>query len=437
MFRYLAYVFTLVFLGLGGAQAQSIHTMPIGTEIEGIATIGRVQTPLPPGKWTLIGAAETWSNPLGGGQPRPFGHAYLALIERDRLVGFISAMAPGQTSDLVRSWDKQCERTDVYFIDAAPKYTIREQSCFFVAHAARTWTAGPNMGAGLEAAYTWLAEHPKVVKPSTMMLVRHSNVRANDFVEVEYNFSPEAYGFGPPRDRSAAGNDWHRDKLKNDPARDAFAQAVVAWAKDNQKRVLDGVIYRKAEAGAKLEFAAAAARRPQKTAAAGPSAAGHVTPIVGTRFVLKSGHFEVVKTEGMSVTTMNAAKSGATWSAGLLPLDSNAKFDRAAIESLFPLAVGKKAQFRQEAASSTNAWDQSLEVVRADSLQIDGKSYATFVIEGRTQAVGPGMNEFIRKRTLHYAPALGWLLKMQEEQLAGPPQRMNSWEVVRIVPPGG
>lgn len=434
MYRYLAYVFTLVFLAIGGAQAQSIHKMAQGTEVEGVATLGRVQIPLPPGKWILIGAAETWSNPLSGSQPRPFGHAYLALIERDRLVGFIAAMAPGQTSTNVRTWDKQCERTDTYFLDAAPKYDLREQSCFFVVHAARSWTAGPNMGAGLEAAYTWLAEHPKVVKPSTMLLVRHSNVRASDFVEVEYNFSPEAFGFGPPRDRSAAGNDWHRDKLKNDPARDAFAQAVVAWAKENQKRVLDGLIHRKAEVGAKLEFAAA--RRPQQAAASSlPS--GDATPAIGTRFLLKSGHFDVVKTEGKSITTVNAAKSGTTWSAGLLPLDSNAKFDRGAIESLFPLAVGKKAQFRQEAASSTNAWDQTLEVVRTESINVADKSYATFVIEGRTQAVGPGMKEFVRKRTLHYAPELGWLLKMQEEQLAGPPQRMNSWEVVRIVPPGG
>lgn len=436
MFRYLAYVFTAVFLAIGTAQAQSIHKMPVGTEIEGVATLGRVQIPLPPGKWTLIGAAETWSNPLSGGQPRPYGHAYLALIERDRLVGFIAAMAPGQTSDLIRSWDKQCERTDVYFIDAAPKYTIREQSCFYVVHAARTWTAWANMGAGLEAAYTWLAEHPKVAKPSTMLLVRHSNVRANDFVEVEYNFSPEAYGFGPPRDRSAAGNDWHRDKLKNDPARDAFAQAVVAWAKDNQKRVLDGVIYRKAEAGAKLEFAAV--RRPQQAAlpsSASPS--GQVSPAIGTRFVVSSGRFDIVKVDRMNVMTANSANAGATWIAGLLPLDPASKFDRSALESLFPLAVGKKTKFLQEAASGSNAWDQVLEVVRTETVQIEGKSYATFVIENRTEAVGPGMNEFVRKRTLHYAPEIGWLLKMHEEQLAGPPQRMNSWEVVRIVPPGG
>lgn len=436
MFRYLAYVFTLAFLAIGGAQAQSIHKMPIGTEVEGVATVGRVQIPLPPGKWTLIGTNETWINSLSGQQPVPIGYAYLALIEKDRLIGFITASAPTQTSTIVRIWDKQCERTDLYFLDAAPKYNTREQSCFLVVHMARNWTAGANMGAGLEAAYTWLAGHPKIVKPATMLLVRHSNVRANDFVEVEYNFSPEAYGFGPPRDRSAAGNDWHRDKLKNDPARDAFAQAVVAWAKDNQKRVLDGVIYRKAEAGAKLEFAAA---RRQQQVALPPTepASGHVAPAVGARFVTKNGYYEVVKTEGLSITTMNAGKSGTTWTAGLLPLDSNAKFDRRAIESLFPLAVGKKTQFRQEAASGTNAWDQTLEVVRTETLEIDGKSYPTFVIEGRTQAVGPGMNEFVRKRTLHYAPEIGWLLKMREEQLAGPPQRMNSWEVVRIVPPGG
>jgi hypothetical protein len=42
-----------------------------------------------------------------------------------------------------------------------------------------------------------------------------------------------------------------------------------------------------------------------------------------------------------------------------------------------------------------------------------------------------------RKRTLWFAPEVGWLVRQRDEQLAGPPQRMNSWEVVRIVPPGG
>lgn len=422
--------------GAPAASAQSLHRQPIGTEVEGKARIGRYEVPLPPGRWTLIAAHETISRPIDGSSGRATGHAILARIEGNRLVGYISALGPMTPNNVHRLWDMECRRTDLYFVESDPNNNPQIQTCFSVYHMTRTWTAAPNLGPLHTAAYEWLNARPEIRKPSTMIVSRHSNARNSDYVQVEYNFSPESYGFAPSRDRSWAGNDWHRDKLKHDPTRDAFAQAVLAWAKTTQKQVLDGLIHRSTTAGAALGFSPAAPEAPSTQAAARPLPAGHVMPAVGTRFVSAGGHFDVVRVEGMTITTVNAANASTMWQVGgLLPLNASSRFDRAIGESIFPLALEKKVSFEQRAAEGTDAWRQTLEVVRNEDLTVDGRTYRTFVLEGRTEAIGPGMAEFVRKRTLWYSPELGWLIRFREEQLAGPPQRMNSWEVVRVVRP--
>ncbi len=436
MFRYLAYVFTLVFLGLGGAQAQSIHTMPIGTEVETKVRFARSEVPLPPGIWVLVSRGEERSIGLGGAMGARLPYATLARIERNALAGLVNLTGTVQYENLQWIRDRQCDRTDFYFLDADRNFNNADQRCQYATHFVRTWTASDNQPEQTRAMVQGLRAK-SIVLPPTMIVSVHRRVVGGEYLTVTYEISPASIGGPVARTNVWSASEWHKDKIADNPEYKRFLDAWVEWSKLMAPKVSGGFgrsLSDYVPIAIAFEPPVAKAAVP---AATGPLPAGHVIPAIGTRFVSKNGHFEVVKIEGMSITTMNAGKSGTTWSAGLLPLDTNAKFDRGAIESLFPLAVGKKTQFKQEAASGTNAWDQTLEVVRAESLVIDGKSYATFVIEGRTEAVGPGMNEFVRKRTLHYAPELGWLLKMQEEQLAGPPQRMNSWEVVRIVPPGG
>lgn len=432
MFRYLAYVFTLVFLGLGGAQAQSIHKMPIGAEVETKVRFARSDVPLPPGKWILAAAGEGSSRNIDGSLAVRLPNVALVQIRNKMLVGLISLLGTGQTEDLQWIRDRECERTDLLFVDADRNFNPAEQYCVRVSHTMRTWVAPTGADETTKQLFAYLRD-ADISRTTTMLGSVVRIVRYGEFLRVGYEILPSAFGGPVTRNNFPTTTEWTVGAIGGNPAHRRFADAWIEWSKAIAPQV-------KAGFGRTLQGYTPAAINgfdPAAPRPATPVSGDFRAPAIGTRFVTKNGYFEVVKTESMSITTMNAGKSGTTWSAGLLPLDTNAKFDRGAIESLFPLAVGKKAQFRQEAASSTNAWDQSLEVVRTETIDIAEKSYATFVIEGRTQAVGPGMNEFIRKRTLHYAPELGWLLKMQEEQLAGPPQRMNSWEVVRIVPPGG
>lgn len=432
MYRYLAYVFVLAFLAIGGAQAQSIHTMPIGTEVETKVRFARSDVPLPPGKWILAAASEAQSRNIDGSMTARLPVATLVSIHNNTLVGMVSLFGTAQTEDLQWVRDRECERTDLLFVDADRYFNPADQFCVRVSHAMRTWVTPNGADENTKQLYAYLRD-ANIARATTLLGTVVRIVRHGEFLRVGYEILPSAFGGPVTRNNFPTTSEWTVGAIGGNPVHRRFADSWIEWSKVIAPQVKAG--FGRTLQGytpAAINGFDAAMMRP-----AAPVTGDFRAPAVGTRFVTKNGHFEVVKTEAMSLTTMNPAKSGTTWSAGLLPLDTNAKFDRGAIESLFPLAVGKKTQFRQEAASGTNAWDQSLEVVRTESIEIAGKAYATFVIEGRTEAVGPGMNEFVRKRTLHYAPEAGWLLRLREEQLAGPAQRMNSWEVVRIVPPGG
>jgi hypothetical protein len=431
--RNLTYVVLALLAFAPPAFAQSIHTMPVGTEAEGKARIGRYEVPLPPGKWALIGAHEALSQPTSGGLGRAIAYATLVRIENNRLVGYISAVGPMTPNNIVRVWDMECRRTDLYFVESDPNNNPKVQTCFSVYHIARTWTAVPNMSKVTAAAYEWLNARPEVLKPSTMLVARHSNARDSDYLQVEYSFSPEAYGFAPSRDRSWAGNDWHRDKLKHDPARDAFAQAVLAWTKANQSLVLDGLIRRSTSAGAPLAFAQPARSSPL---AALPVPPGHVVPAAGTRFATANGHFDVAQTDGMTITTVNSLNTRVTWQlGGLIVFAAGSRVDLRPTETFFPLTVGKSVELREDAANGPAAWRHKLAVVREETLPVDGRNLRAFVIEFVTESLHPSQGGLIRKRTLWYAPDIGWTLRQRDEQISGPPLRAINWDVVRIVPP--
>ncbi len=112
-------------------------------------------------------------------------------------------------------------------------------------------------------------------------------------------------------------------------------------------------------------------------------------------------------------------------------------FDRTAVESLWPLAVGKKAEFEQSYATSPDRWRHSIEILRTEPIVVDERRYRAFVVSHRMKAAGANMDAFERVRTLWYVPEIGWSLRQRETQLAGQPIRMFDWDVLRIVPPGG
>ncbi|MFM7343824.1 MAG: hypothetical protein ACKO1J_00465 [Tagaea sp.] len=442
--RYLTYVFLALLAFAPAAFAQSIHLQPVGTEVSGTVRFARADVPLPPGTWVLVSAGEERSGGINGNSPSRLPFAGLARIDNNSLAGLVTLSGTLQHENVTWVRERQCDRTDWYFADADRNFNTADQHCQYVTHYVRAWTASDNQSEQTRALIAGLRAKSIALPPTTVVsFVRRA--QRGEYLNVTYEISPASAGGPVARSNTWSSSEWHKDKIAENPEFKRFMDAWVEWSKQMAPKVRDG--FGRSLGGyapIALNFAPPAGATTLASPAATPASAqparplppGHMVPKVGTRFVTNTGYVDIVRVDGISIVTVNPSNAGGTWYAsGLLPLSTSTRFDRALAESIFPLAIGKKVDFVQQAATGTDSWKNSLEVVRQETLTVDGRAYPTFVVDARTEAVGPGMAEFVRKRTLWYSPEAGWLLRLREEQLAGPPQRMNNWDVVRIVPP--
>lgn len=429
-------VFVALIAWIGVASAQSIHTMAPGATLEGKARFARSDIPLPPGAWTLVAAGTRANQTVDGLQRFTVAYATLIQVANNSLVGLVTVAGSAQSDSILWGRDRACDRTDHLFVEADRNFNNADQSCVIAAHIVRSWVAADSASDEVKTLYAHL-RNAGIARPPTTLYARARYVSSGEFIDVIYEAFPVAFGGPVTRINTWSTSEWHKDVIAGHPEHRRFADNWVTWTKAIAEQVKAG-FGRTVPEFRPLAIGPAttpvAARPPAQSTA--PIGGAFRAPVVGTRFVTAGGHFEIARVDGMTISTLNAANQGATWQpGGLLSLGASTRFDRTLAESIFPLATGKKVDFVQQAASGTDAWRQTLEVVRQENLTVDGRNYPTFVVEGRTEAVGPGMAEFVRRRTLWYSPDAGWLLRLREEQTAGPPQRMNNWDVLRIVPP--
>jgi len=182
--------------------------------------------------------------------------------------------------------------------------------------------------------------------------------------------------------------------------------------------------------------AAATARAPTPT----PARVAANLPLVGwsaapgTRFVTRTGHFEITGVENGMVTTVNKSENSARWAGGLLGMRVRNSIDPATIAQLHPLAVGKEITF-EEKGRGEDRWRYTIRVTGTETVTIKEKSYQAFVITARDQSLNPEQGGFDRTRTMWFSPEAGGILKQRVKQDAGPPVNTNSWEVIEIIAP--
>ncbi len=123
-------------------------------------------------------------------------------------------------------------------------------------------------------------------------------------------------------------------------------------------------------------------------------------------------------------------------------LDAESK---AALETIWPLKVGKKVKLNSEESRdgysgfpTSRPWTVALEVVRAETLELNGVLYSTYVIEehavsggvsGAYASAGPeGYSE-----TKWYNPKSGLVLKSVKEITGGPKKgEQEEYSLVRV-----
>jgi hypothetical protein len=172
---------------------------------------------------------------------------------------------------------------------------------------------------------------------------------------------------------------------------------------------------------------------PPQVAASLPLVGWSAPP--GTRFVTRSGFFEIVGVENGNTVTVNKSNNTGRWAGGLLGMRSRGSIEPNVIAQLQPIAVGKEVTF-EEKGKGEDRWRYTIRVTGTETVTIKERSYQAFIIVARDQSLNPDQGGFDRTRTMWYSPQAGGILKQRVKQDAGPPVNTNSWEVVDIIPPG-
>ncbi len=190
--------------------------------------IGGKFIPLPPGEWTVAGAAA--GTLRGGTDPGAYGLIRnVVLLRRAPDGGAVDAMIEVNANDLAVAdgWGtaSSCSRTDV------PLGFVRykagwDSSCFFITHtlwdsravATPAWT----QAAAFAAAKGWSIPAHTVTSG-----FRVSNRR--DVLDVRVHFAPAFYGIAEPPVSEWSQSPWHASRLEGDPRRLAFAKSLTEW----------------------------------------------------------------------------------------------------------------------------------------------------------------------------------------------------------------
>jgi hypothetical protein len=153
----------------------------------------------------------------------------------------------------------------------------------------------------------------------------------------------------------------------------------------------------------------------------GPDTASHAVtfaaPPLDTRYLISSGgYYQIAAVNGMTVTTVNAANRTATWLGGLIYAPN--QMDKAAVEAIWPLEIGKTVTFVERAGE--DAWCHIISIDRSETVNVPAGSFDTIVIVERIKSLRPEQGGLDVTRTYWYAPAAHWTVKKEIRQDAGP-----------------
>jgi hypothetical protein len=183
---------------------------------------------------------------------------------------------------------------------------------------------------------------------------------------------------------------------------------------------------------------APAARPPSSAAMQGSDALPFRPAPIGTRMHVSNngkdaGYFQVTGVSGTTVTVVNASNQTAKLRAGLFSIRSGSKIVGSALDSLWPLHVGKRLEF--EEINGDDRWHNVVQVLRREAITTPAGTFDTWVIERQERALMPAQGGFERTRTYWFAPDAGLHIRLRSVQGGGPPARLFNWDAAQIVRP--
>lgn len=183
----------------------------------------------------------------------------------------------------------------------------------------------------------------------------------------------------------------------------------------------------------------AIARQPAAPVARGP--VEFKPPAEGTTFSFGDKNFlKIVRVDGVTIHTVTSKDIPYRW-AGLF-FGRGARIAVSEAETvaakIWPLEVGKSVEFEHNGteAGQPVTWKNVIKVLRAETLKIDGKEVATYVVERRVTRVQPTEAEpYEGVYTFWYAPEFGFHAKYRSRFKGTTTERPVSWTVAQVSPP--
>jgi hypothetical protein len=229
--------------------AEAVKKYPVGTTVRDAVVLGSKQIPLPPGKWEVYASNEGQSS-----FSSPLNQLVLVNTENKRLPRAVALSTNVEGGARGYGWNtmKACSRNDMHHRLTEDDTPGGRQACWFINHTRMTRTnKTPRV---LRAALDRVIAKGRPL-PLTSVYVGMRVADSLDYLTIRYYFNPESDGFAPPRVTTWRSNDWHRDRVHEDPKKVDYVESVKRWGE---------VWYSKVKAGFAGKLAATAGRPKTK-----------------------------------------------------------------------------------------------------------------------------------------------------------------------------
>lgn len=229
------------------AAAQMAHAQPKwiqGQTYSGNIDIGGVQVPLPPGDWEVLGSSSTAARFSGLGHNTmadPGASVIVALGQyansRLRAYTVMNYNARAMSDGWTVGDEKQCQRE---LIHMARVFSDRQmaKSCGYVNHS--VFVLNENSAPWWRQSVEYVKQKDVKLPDVTLLSGVVVSNRAN-FVAVAYHFSPQAAGFGRPKQKSWSQSDWNLENVAQDSKRQAFVQSIIGWTEKSRPVIEAGL----------------------------------------------------------------------------------------------------------------------------------------------------------------------------------------------------
>jgi hypothetical protein len=205
-----------------------------GTQVSGHLAIGpgNQTIAMPEGKWTIAFFQTSLNN-----VDTLFAKGFLFQQEDNRLTKGVWLQVPLNYNANGYISSKNCERTNLHFIEKIENADSGNQNCYYVNHY-RVTLSGSKSAIVNKIGKYFLTR--KIQVPNHLFQIGHRLADVSSMLIVKYYFSPTTDGFEDHPRTNWTDSPWHPSAITNDPRKTQYVGKLINWSKQWHPVVVKG-----------------------------------------------------------------------------------------------------------------------------------------------------------------------------------------------------